>query len=202
MLDAVLAWDERMFRLLNGSWLTPTLDVVLPFVTDARHYTLLFVIAAIILVVLGRLDGFRFLILAVVSVMVADAISSYIIKHVIIRPRPCITLEGVRLLVGCTDSPSFPSNHAVNATVLATLVTLYMPRLWFPAIALAILVGYSRVYVGVHYPLDVLLGGLLGLVVALVLSWILTILWPFPSGLDHQHRTFSLTFRDREGRMD
>jgi undecaprenyl-diphosphatase len=202
MLAAVLAWDERMFRLLNGSWLTPTLDVVLPFVTDARHYTLLFVIAAIILVVLGRLDGFRFLILAVVSVMVADAISSYIIKHVIIRPRPCITLEGVRLLVGCTDSPSFPSNHAVNATVLATLVTLYMPRLWFPAIALAILVGYSRVYVGVHYPLDVLLGGLLGLVVALVLSWILTILWPFPSGLDHRRRTFSLTLRDREGRMD
>jgi len=108
----------------------------------------------------------------------------------------------VRLLVGCTDSPSFPSNHAVNATVLATLVTLSMPRLWFPVIVLAILVGYSRVYVGVHYPLDVLLGGLLGLVVALVLSWILTILWPFPSGLDHRRRTFSLTFRDREGRMD
>jgi undecaprenyl-diphosphatase len=197
MLDGLLAWDERMFRLLNGSWLSPTLDVVMPFVTDARHYTLLFVSAAIILVVLGRLDGFRFLVLAVVSVMVADAISSYVIKQAIIRTRPCVTLEGVRLLVGCTDSPSFPSNHAVNAAVLATLVTLYMPRLGFLAIALAILVGYSRVYVGVHYPLDVLLGGLLGIVVALVLSEIMTIVWPFPAGLDHRRRTFSLTFRDR-----
>jgi undecaprenyl-diphosphatase len=99
--------------------------------------------------------------------------------------------------VGCTNSPSFPSNHAVNASVLATLATLYMPRLCLPAVALAILVGYSRVYVGVHYPLDVLGGSVLGVVVALGLSGIMNALWPSPSGLDDRRGIFSLPSRAR-----
>ena len=129
-----------------------------------------FVVAAIILIVVGRMRGLRFLVLAVISVVIADAMGTHIFKYSFLRPRPCIALEDVRLLVGCTNLPSFPSNHAVNASVLATLAILYMPRLWLPAAALVFLVGYSRVYVGVHYPLDVLAGSALGIVVAMALS--------------------------------
>jgi undecaprenyl-diphosphatase len=192
MLDTLLAWDERMFRLLNEHWHNSTLDLVMPFVTDARNYILLFIVAAIILVVVGGLHGLRFLVLAVLSIVVADAIGSHVFKLFFLRSRPCGALEGVRLLVGCTNSASFPSNHAVNASVLATLVMLYMPRLWLPAMALALLVGYSRIYVGVHYPLDVLLGGVLGIVVALVLSKVMNLVWPFASDLDGRRRIFSL----------
>jgi undecaprenyl-diphosphatase len=196
MLDALLAWDERMFRLLNENWHNPTLDLVMPFVTDARNYVILFVVAAIILVVVGRLHGLRLLVLTVVSVVAADAIGSHVVKVIFLRSRPCLALEGVRLLVGCTNSASFPSNHAVNASALATLVTLYMPRLWLPAVALALLVGYSRVYVGVHYPLDVLVGGVLGIVVALVLSAVMNLLWPFSAELDDRRRISSLKIGD------
>jgi undecaprenyl-diphosphatase len=196
MLNALLAWDERMFRLLNETWLNATLDLVMPFVTDARNYFILFIVAAITLVIVGRLHGLRFLILAAVSIVVADTIGTQVLKLFFLRSRPCAALEGVRLLVGCTNSASFPSNHAINASALATLVTLYMPRLWFPAMAFALLVGYSRVYVGVHYPLDVLVGGGLGIVVALVLSTVMDLLWPFPSGLDSQHHIFSLKIGD------
>jgi undecaprenyl-diphosphatase len=192
MPDTLLAWDERLFRLVNKNWGNPTLDLVMPFVTDARNYIILFIVAAIILVVIGRLHGFRFLVLAVVSIVVADAISTHVFKAFFLRSRPCGALEGVKLLVGCTNSASFPSNHAVNASVLATLVMLYIPRLWLPAMALALLVGYSRIYVGVHYPLDVLLGGVLGIVVALVLSEVMNLLWPLPSDLDSRRRIFSL----------
>jgi undecaprenyl-diphosphatase len=147
--------------------------------------------------VVGRLHGLRFVLLAIVSVVVADAISSYVFKNAFLRTRPCVALEGVRLLVGCTNSPSFPSNHAVNASVLATLVALYMARLWLPAMALALLVGYSRIYIGVHYPFDVLVGGVLGIVVALVFSGIMNVLWPSPSGLDDRRHGFYFTIRDR-----
>jgi undecaprenyl-diphosphatase len=196
MLDAFLAWDEHLFRLVNESWATPTLDQVMPFVTDARNYVILFVVAAIILVVVGRLNGLRFLVLTVVGIVVADAIGTHVLKLSFLRSRPCAALEGVRLLMGCTSSASFPSNHAINASVLATLVTLYIPRLSLPAMALVLLVGYSRIYVGVHYPLDVLVGGGLGIIVALVLSTVMNLLWPFSAALDDRRRIFSLKIGD------
>jgi undecaprenyl-diphosphatase len=192
VLDALLVWDERIFRLLNEDWLHPILDRLLPFVSDARTFTLPLLMAAIVIVSVGRMRGLRFLGLAVVSVVVADAIGTYIFKYSLLRARPCIALADVRLLVGCTSLPSFPSNHAVNTSVLATLATLHMPRLWLPAMAVAFLVGYSRVYVGAHYPLDVLAGSMLGIVVALAFSGVMNFLWPLPSGPVERPRMFSL----------
>jgi undecaprenyl-diphosphatase len=171
MLDALLAWDESMFRLINGQWQSPILDTLLPLVTRGQNFHLPFVIAAVVLVVLGRRRGRCFVLLALMSVLLADAISTHAVKYPIWRPRPCIALEGVQLLVGCANSPSFPSNHAVNASALATLVGLTARPLLLPAVILAGLVAYSRIYVGVHYPLDVLSGVALGISVAALLSW-------------------------------
>jgi undecaprenyl-diphosphatase len=205
MLEALLAWDERFFGRLNGDWPSPTLDLVMAVVSEGRNYIIFFVLAALILLAVGRLQGLRFLVLAVVSVVVADAIGNYVFKYAFFRPRPCcialegrncIAREGVRLLVGCTNSSSFPSNHAINATALATLITLYMPRLWLMAVALAMLVGYSRIYVGVHYPLDVLGGGVLGLAMALMLSAVVNRMWPCREGPDGRRRLFSLQLPD------
>ena len=196
MLDALMVWDERTFHLLNEDWLNPVFDRLLPFITDARNFILPFVVAAIVIVWVGRTRGLRFLLLAVVSVVIADAIGTHILKYSFLRVRPCIGLADVRLLVGCTNRPSFPSNHAINASVLATLATLYMPRLWLPATALACLVGYSRVYVGVHYPLDVLAGSVVGIVVALTSSGIMNFLWPPSSEPIEPGRIFSLKIGD------
>jgi undecaprenyl-diphosphatase len=197
MLDALLGWDERIFRQFNGHWINPVLDRLLPLVTDAGNYILPFVVIAIVILLMGRVRGIRFLVLAVVSVVVADAIGTHIFKYLFLRDRPCVALTAVRLLVGCTRRPSFPSNHAVNASVLATLATLYMPRFWLPATALAILVGYSRVYVGVHYPLDILAGGVLGVVVALAFSKVMNSLWPPSSEPTERPRPVSLKIGGR-----
>jgi undecaprenyl-diphosphatase len=197
MLEALLGWDERIFRLVNEGWLHPALDHLMPFATDARNYTTPFILAAILILYMGRLRGLRFLALAAVSVVVADAISTHVFKHVVLRTRPCIALEGVRQLVGCVNSPSFPSNHAANAAALATLATLFMPRLGLPAVALAMLVGYSRIYVGAHYPLDILVGGVLGIAVALVFSEVMTLLWPPDPGPGEPRRLSTLSFGDR-----
>jgi undecaprenyl-diphosphatase len=197
MLDVLLEWDERMFRLLNADWLNPALDRIMPFVTDGRNYTIPLFAAAIILAVVGRWRGVRFLVLAVISIIVADAIGSHVLKPAFFRIRPCNALEGVRPLVGCTNSPSFPSNHAVNASALATLVALYMPRLWLPATALAFIVGYSRVYVGAHYPLDVLAGGVLGVMVALVCAEVMNLVWPPSPEANERRRIFSLKMGNR-----
>ena len=196
MLEACLRWDERLFRLLTGAWCNPLFDRLLPWVTDAGNFVVPFVITAMIIVLVGRLRGLRFLVLAVVSVVVADAIGTHIFKYSFLRPRPCIALADVRLLVGCTHLPAFPSNHAVNASVLATLTALTMPRLWLPAVALAFLIAYSRVYVGVHYPLDVLAGSLLGIAVAMAFSRGMNFLWPLLTEPANRRRIFALKMED------
>ena len=197
MLETLLVWDEHVFRLINAGWLHPALDRLMPLITDARNYHIPFLVGAVLILFLDRMRGVRFLALAIVSVVVADAIATHVFKHAFWRTRPCIALEGVRLLAGCVNSPSFPSNHAVNASALATLVALYRPRLWLAAAALAVLVGYSRVYIGTHYPLDVLAGGALGLAVALGLAGAMSLLWPSDPGVGEPRRTYSLKIEGR-----
>jgi membrane-associated phospholipid phosphatase len=79
-------------------------------------------------------------------------------------------LDGVRLLVGCSDSFSFPSGHATNAFALAAFFATYYRRRAVLLFVMAALVGYSRIYVGVHYPLDVLGGAFLGVTFGLAVG--------------------------------
>ena len=205
MLEAIVAWDERTFRLINGDWHAPLFDVLFPWVTHWKNFVIPFLLLALVAIAVGRWRGLRFVLLALVSVLVADAISARLVKTLVVRPRPCITLEEVervRLLVGCTTSSSFPSNHAVNASVLTTLVALYARPLLLPASIVAMLVLYSRVYVGVHYPLDVLAGSLLGIAVALALSWLITAMSRYlpmwQEAPSHgRRRIYTLKIRDR-----
>lgn len=176
MFDTFIAWDQRAFHLINGTWHHPILDLLFPFITDPAHFTALLTAMTLTLLVWGNGRVRRFVCLAGLGLLVADAVSTYLFKYTFLRVRPCTMLEGVRLLTGCTDSPSFPSNHAVNVSTLATLVALYIRLLWVPVAATALLVAYSRVYVGVHYPIDVLAGCLLGIAIALLLSQVMSFL--------------------------
>jgi undecaprenyl-diphosphatase len=170
MFDALIAWDHHTFQLINGTWHHPLLDRLFPFLTDPTHFLLPLGIIALTLLLWGDGRMRQLVVLAVVGVVLADAVSAHLFKETVLRTRPCNALPQVRLLVGCANTPSFPSNHAVNASALALLVALYIRPLAIPAAFAALLVAYSRVYVGVHYPLDVLSGALLGVAIALLLS--------------------------------
>ncbi len=103
-------------------------------------------------------------------VIVGDAVAYNFIKPWIARLRPCHLMpEELRLVNGCGGRFGFPSNHALNAmTVAASIWFAGYKWLGNAAIMLAVLVGYSRVYLGVHYPSDILAGFALGI----GLAWI------------------------------
>lgn len=107
----------------------------------------------------------------IVLVLLSDW-SGALLKHWFIADRPCHALEGVRLLVASCGRNSFPSNHAINMAAVATWLGWHYRVLIAPMAVLAMLVGISRIYVGVHYPGDVLSGWIWGIFFATAYYWI------------------------------
>ena len=85
-----------------------------------------------------------------------------VIKNLVKRDRPCEALANVNRRITPSDQFSFPSGHTAAAFAIATLVSVYFPILTLPVIAWALLVGFSRIYLGVHYPTDILAGIVIG----------------------------------------
>ncbi|MBL7815733.1 MAG: phosphatase PAP2 family protein [Saprospiraceae bacterium] len=93
----------------------------------------------------------------------ATVVEAYALKYIVKRPRPYVTYPDLNAL-DTEGSPSFPSGHTSGAFALATSLSLNYPK-WYvvvPSVAFAGFTGYSRMYLGVHYPSDVLAGAVLG----------------------------------------
>ena len=106
---------------------------------------------------------------ATVSFFLASGLN-YVLKALVDRSRPPEAI-GFDALVGVPGSPSFPSGHAMTAFAVAGAVALLAPRLRRPVLALAAVIAFSRVYLGVHFWIDVLAGAALGLAVGLCVAW-------------------------------
>lgn len=104
-------------------------------------------------------------VLAAVAVWGADGVS-HLLKVVTNRPRPFLAMPHLHLLISRPTSNSFPSSHATTAFAGAAVLSYLWPRWWPAFAAAAALVAYSRLYVGVHYPTDVLAGAAIGALVA------------------------------------
>lgn len=106
-------------------------------------------------------------VLAAIGAFAIELTCYYLLKKNIKRPRPCRRIQGVQNLIAPPDEFSFPSGHTAAAFLMTTLVSAAFPALLAPALAWALLVGFSRIYLGVHYPSDVLAGMALGVASAL-----------------------------------
>jgi undecaprenyl-diphosphatase len=108
------------------------------------------------------------LLLTVVAVVLADA-SAAVVKALVDRPRPFVRYPETKVLVPRPHDASFPSGHAATSFAAATILSFAFPKAAPAFLVLAAAVAYSRVYVGVHYPLDVIGGAALGALVAIAL---------------------------------
>ncbi|MDZ7374792.1 MAG: phosphatase PAP2 family protein [candidate division KSB1 bacterium] len=173
MLDFLLDLDERLFVLLNSHLHCSFLDHLMPFATRLQNWTLPLGILFVGLLAFGRRQGRWAVALALLAVAASDQISSHLLKNLVGRTRPCHVVEPIRLLVACSGSFSFPSSHAANMAAAATVFALIYPHLTVPWFFFALMIGYSRIYVGVHYPLDVFGGWMVGWTIgwAVVRAW-------------------------------
>jgi undecaprenyl-diphosphatase len=172
LLDQILAKDIELFQLLNSSWSHPVLDNIMPIFTDLHLYPLiLYPFVSILFAIIfyyHRKKGVWILSCVFISIALADGISYRLIKPAVQRLRPPDSQIRVTLRTDRFHGNSFPSNHAANAFAFATALSLFIRRGKFIYFFLAVLVSYSRVYVGVHFPLDVVCGATIGYFSALL----------------------------------
>jgi len=159
--------DKLVFFFVNRDLQNNFLDIFMSFITDKSY--LIFLPLFLLLLLKDKKHALIAFVLAFASLLIADWLANTL-KYSIERIRPCNELFGVRMLMKCAKSFSMPSNHAVNAFAFATpFYILLKSRLRYIFAVLAFLVGFSRVYVGVHYPFDVIVGSIFGILLAITL---------------------------------
>lgn len=164
----LLAIDKKIFLLINGLQGHPWVDHFFSFITLFGTFWLCAPLLTVTLLLLHRRRAVKALVMSY-GIALSVSLIGQALKHTIARSRPTLELaESVKLLT--RDPPyylSFPSGHALTAFIVLGLVWVIDRRLFWPWAPFAFLVLVSRIYLGVHYPSDVVFGAALGF----SLSW-------------------------------
>jgi len=166
MIQTILALDRKLFLLINTGMANPVLDFAFPHMTQLKFWLLPL---AVILALYYRREGKKgllVLLLGMILIGITDPLCVRVLKPLFGRHRPCdpdFLVEGGRFLMGNLKSLSFPSAHAVNLFGLSAFFSLLYGRYWLIFFCSAGIISFTRVYVGVHYPLDVFTGAGTGL---------------------------------------
>lgn len=178
--------DQALFELINGHWTSPFLNSFMPWMRTSEHWFAFYVVLLGYLFYQWGWKAWKWLLTVAITIGLTDQVSSFIFKPFIHRLRPCADsamLTHVKLLIpACPSSFSFTSSHAANHFSLAMFIFMSLQPLFkkytYLFFVWAGIISYAQIYVGVHYPLDVLAGTLIGLLMgyagAIVYSkWIL-----------------------------
>lgn len=179
MSESLLVFDYQIFQFINETSASNFGDTILVLFREKLFWYPLYVFLIALTIQKFNKRAYIIIITVLVLVALADQLSSHIIKPWIGRLRPCNTenLESfIRVLAPCSGSFSFPSSHAVNHFAVGTFFFLLFRRysslsyflfVWAGSIAI------SQVYVGLHFPVDVTAGAILGIALGLMVYRIL-----------------------------
>jgi len=158
----MLSLDTMLFKFINSDLANGFFDFVIPIFSDEQSLLYMMLVFLIVIAWKGNREE-RFAILAAaVAVAIVDPTCSKIIKPLVGRIRPCFVLDNVRILKIIGGQLSLPSNHCANVAAIAGAFGFLSKRTLYILMPAALLVGFSRIYVGNHYPLDVLAGWAIG----------------------------------------
>lgn len=152
--------DAKIFHLINGCWANPLFDIIMPVISEIGSGEMLFALSASLFVLRRRKGGGRLALLLFAGLTVTYY-AVYVIKTFAARPRPPAVLPDVNLMIA-EKGFSFPSNHSTQAFMAATILSDAFRSMRLPLFIAAAMVGYSRIYMGVHFFSDVACGAILG----------------------------------------
>lgn len=173
LMKQLLTYDQHLFKIINNQWNNPFFDWLMPWLRNAEMWYPLYLFLVLFVAVNYKKNGLWWIVFAAGTIILCDFVSSGILKNNIIRLRPCNEPDiasWVHVLVGYRpQSSSFTSSHAANHFGMATFFYLTLKtrfKKWPVFFFLwAFAISFAQVYVGVHYPLDILCGGLIGILI-------------------------------------
>lgn len=192
-MSALQAIDAAVFRFINGTLSNAFFDWLMPILAGGEWFLPIVLALAALWVWRGGKRARLCAVMLAIVVPVGDGWITNTLKDVVARPRPCRTLERVNLpmreenpkpdeenvfrTAGCSDRGSMPSGHTTNWFCATAVAWIFYRRSWRFMLPMAALVGFSRIYNGVHYPGDVLAGAIIGAGYGLALSIGVNVLW-------------------------
>ena len=172
MLEWLAEFDRALFYFINVQLANPVTDLVMPIFTSDTVLRVLFAIAILLILWRGDKRMRLLVIFSGLTLALTDQVVANLMKDVFERVRPCRELPDVHLLVNCGAAFSMPSAHAANSLGQALFWGYGKMKVFIWLLIVASLISLSRVFVGVHYPFDVLVGALVGAMIGMALNYI------------------------------
>lgn len=162
IMNSITLLDFSILNFIQTHLQCQFLDVVMPFITFLGDVGLVWILTSVILLFFKntRILGIQLLI----SIVFAFIVYQCILKPLIARPRPFVQNPEFNLLIKAPKDFSFPSGHTACGFSFVVILFLAKNKWWIPSLVLACLIGFSRLYLYVHFPTDVLCGAICGTV--------------------------------------
>jgi Membrane-associated phospholipid phosphatase len=180
----IIKYNTLWFYFINNGLQNTFLNVLMPILTDFGSL-IAWCLICVVLYVFGGRKAKKVAILALIALFLSN-VTVYFLKYIVAEPRPFLVLSHVHQLIPESELYSFPSGHTTSSFAAATVIGLKYKlrikntgfRLIYLLLTFAAVIGFSRIYIGVHYPLDVVFGALIGIAFALMVlkleKWIFT----------------------------
>ncbi len=164
-LEGIPALDAAIMEFVQNHLHNAVTDAVFPILTYLGEAGAVWIVLAVALLFFRRTRVTGVLVL--VAMLLTFLTGELLLKNIVCRPRPCSAFPEIPLLIPRPGSYSFPSGHSGSSFAAATVLFLRHRRPGIAALVLAALIAFSRVFLFVHYPTDILAGALLGVLFAL-----------------------------------
>ena len=161
-MNTITQFDFSILNFIQENFRCTFLDVVMPFITSLGDVGFIWILISVILLFFKKTRKLGIQLL--ISILFAYVIYQLILKPVIARPRPFTQNPVVELLIKAPKDFSFPSGHTACGFSFVIILFLAKNKWWIPSLILACLIGFSRMYLYVHFPTDVLCGALCGII--------------------------------------
>ncbi len=171
MLETLLNLDGGFLLFLQDYVRTPVLNGIMVFITSLGDGGTIWIVVSVLLLLHKKTRKAGMI--SLIALLGNLIINNEIVKNIVQRPRPFVTFTDLQIIIPQPGQFSFPSGHTASSFASAVTFYRYLPKkVGVPAVILAGLIGFSRLYVGVHYPTDVLAGVVMGIFLSYLAGWI------------------------------